>query len=60
MNNEKHITDFKQILLKHQNLIAVKYKLGKTLVTGHRKTYFDEAAIEAIKEITNETNESSN
>jgi len=32
-----------------QSKIAKKYNLGNKLVTGHKKTYFDEAAIEFAK-----------
>lgn len=46
--------DVKEIIEKHQKLIAQKYKLGNSLVTGHRKGYFDEASEEAIKEIVTE------
>lgn len=32
-----------------QKEVAIKYGLGESLVMGHRKTYFDEAAIEFTK-----------
>lgn len=43
--------DVKEIIEKHQKLIAQKYKLGNSLVTGHRKGYFDEAAKLAFSKI---------
>jgi hypothetical protein len=43
--------NIQEILIKHQKIVAQKHNLGNSLVTGHKKGYFDESFNSAIKDI---------
>lgn len=45
------VKELEDIFESHKNKIAFKYGLGKTLVMGHREKYWNEAAINAMKEL---------
>ena len=46
--------NIQEILIKHQKLVAEKHNIGTSLVMGHKKSYYDEASKNAIKEIITE------
>lgn len=43
--------NIQEILTKHQKLVAIKHNIGESLVMGHKKSYYDEASKNAIKDI---------